>query len=49
MHCVVGVLTSPLHVLVWAPTRSLLSRRPYVELTGYFDRTMGRVGLTQGM
>ena len=26
MHRVVGVLTSPLHVLVWAPTKYLLSR-----------------------
>ena len=30
VHCVVGVLTLPLHIPAWAPTRSLLSRSPYV-------------------
>jgi len=28
MHCVVGVKTLLLHAPFWAPTRSLLSRRP---------------------
>ena len=30
MYCVVGVLASPLHIPVWALTRSLPSRRPNI-------------------
>jgi hypothetical protein len=31
-----GVLASPLHIPVWASTRSMLSRGPNFELTKYF-------------
>jgi len=30
VHCVVCVLTLPIHIPVWAPTRSLLSRWPNI-------------------
>jgi len=33
---VFGVLASPLHIPVWASTRSMLSRGPNFELTKYF-------------
>ena len=35
MHCVFGVLTSPLHIPVWAPTRSLLCRMTDWHLTNW--------------